>query len=428
MMGEYRIQRRKAYKFSRLVESDTDISGLRVIHGPLKSSGVDVVQSFVLLASSIWEAKQVADLHWELDVNTQNAENKIVELQESAVASMTGVVVDTTAGVIRGVKLLGMRAETKKRRYTDAALKQAADRKMYDGVHVNVDHDKAGEVRPVRDRFGKVENVKYVPGEGLRGDIRYNPDHPQAKSVAWFAANMPDAICMSQVAIGVTRVENGSEVVHSIQRVKSVDIVSDGGTTKSLFEDAGGDLGEETIASIIESDMSTAAKVQRITELRESSGNSPTTPKKGKNRMKTETNVTDITLTELKESRPDLFDAMRAELATGDELKTLKEQNATLAQQLKEINDANAKTARRGEVLKVLKESKLPEHAITDLFVDQCVAASGDQLKILIEDRRKVVGTPATPKAREQTMGEATGREDGKDLTIKDFANTFKTL
>lgn len=432
-MGEYRVQRRRAGKFKWLMESETEVSGLRIVHGPLKSSGQDVVQSFVLLASSIWEAKQVADLNWELSVVTRSKDgNKVVELIESAVSTKTGITVDTEAGVIRGAKLLGMRAETKRRRYTEEALKTAAAKKMFEGVSVNVDHDKAGEVRPVRDRLGKTENVRYVPGEGLRGDIRYNPDHPVAKQVAWFAANMPDALCMSPVSVGVVRMENGTEVVHAIQKVKSVDIVSDGGTTKSLFEDAGddGEHSEDTIASVIESDLSTAAKVRRIKELRESSERD-TTKKKGRKRMRDDDNdLSGLTLIELKESRPDLFEAMKADLAAGDEVQTLKESNEKLQKKLDEREAADKKAERKGVVLKLLKESKVPEHAITDVFVEQCVAETDDtKLKLLVEDRRKAAGSaPVKPQAKEQTMGEATGREDGKDVSMKDFATAFKSM
>ncbi|MHB1038012.1 MAG: hypothetical protein ACYC0Y_25585 [Pirellulales bacterium] len=157
-----------------------------------------------------------------------------VQLLEFVGLMPDGARVDTEAGVIRGVKVIGLKSRNG-RRYSAAALAKAVG--MYEGIGVNVDHTKPGSgVRGLRDRIGRLANVTQTGDGGLRGDLHYLKSHPLAGLVVEAATRMPESMGLSHDAEGRTRVENGETVVEEITRVRSVDLVSDPATTKSLFE------------------------------------------------------------------------------------------------------------------------------------------------------------------------------------------------
>lgn len=141
--------------------------------------------------------------------------------------------VDKTAGIIRGVRILGAKSANG-RTYSDGAIEKA--KKLYEGIRVNVNHPREqGKDRQLADRFGKLVNVQKVDG-GLTGDLHYLKTHNLAPSVVESAERMPELMGLSHNAQG--RVENrgGKFIVEEILSVRSVDLVSDPATTKSLFE------------------------------------------------------------------------------------------------------------------------------------------------------------------------------------------------
>src|SRR5688500_9538408 len=97
-------------------------------------------------------------------------------LQEFTTASALHLRVDRQAGVLRGVKLLGL-SSSNGRRYLESALREAAP--LYEGAKVNVNHAQAGPLAPreYQDRLGVIRGVKFREGEGLFGDLHYNPKH-----------------------------------------------------------------------------------------------------------------------------------------------------------------------------------------------------------------------------------------------------------
>lgn len=142
--------------------------------------------------------------------------------------------VDREAGVIYGVKVLGLISENG-RRYLEKAVKEAAP--LYEGIMVNVDHpENAGDSRSAQDRIGKLVNVHYVEGKGLYGDLEFLKSHPMAERICEAAERMPDAFGMSHNAQGDGEDEDGVFVVHKIVEVRHVDLVADPATTKSLNE------------------------------------------------------------------------------------------------------------------------------------------------------------------------------------------------
>ena len=153
----------------------------------------------------------------------------------SSTQSATGRV-DVEAGVIRGVKLLGLESSNG-RTYLKEAVARAAH--LYEGAKVNVDHPvgKAGTPRSYSDRIGIIENVRVEP-DGLYADFHANPKHAMWEQLAWDAANSPQSVGFSHNIRAKTAVRNGKIVVEEIVTVSSVDIVADPATTRGLFESA----------------------------------------------------------------------------------------------------------------------------------------------------------------------------------------------
>ncbi len=143
--------------------------------------------------------------------------------------------VDKENGVIHGVKVLGHKS-LNGRRYTEAAISGA--QKLYEGISVNVDHPNVStpyEGRSLSSRFGRLVNVVYGE-DGLRADLQFLKSHPLADMICEAAERMPETLGLSHNADGHVTSSNGETLVEEITRVRSVDLVTDPATTRSLFE------------------------------------------------------------------------------------------------------------------------------------------------------------------------------------------------
>jgi len=138
------------------------------------------------------------------------------------------------ANIIFNVKIIGFNSEND-RQYLPEALKAAV--KLYEGINVNVDHPTdPSEPRSAYDRIGKLVNVRFVEGKGLYGDLWLNPSHELTGNVFSAAEKMPDQYGLSHNAQGEGETKNGVFIVSKITEVRSVDLVADPATTKSLSE------------------------------------------------------------------------------------------------------------------------------------------------------------------------------------------------
>lgn len=147
--------------------------------------------------------------------------------------------VDAAAGVIRGVKLIGLESKNR-RRYPAAVLRSAAP--LYEGAKVNVNHPDGDPLsaRGYEDRIGSIRNVRATE-QGLYGDFHFNPKHRLADQVLWDAQHNPAAVGFSHNAtLRMTGDKRGGKVVEEIVAVRSVDLVADPATTSSIFENANG--------------------------------------------------------------------------------------------------------------------------------------------------------------------------------------------
>lgn len=145
--------------------------------------------------------------------------------------------VDAEAGVLRGVKVLGL-VSRNGRVYPAETLIKATP--LYEGAKVNVNHPQGNAAGPrdYRDRIGVIRNVAAQPESGLFADFHFNPKHALAEQLVWDARHAPENVGFSHnVEAKVAR--RGQEwIVEEILQVQGVDLVADPATTRGLFEHA----------------------------------------------------------------------------------------------------------------------------------------------------------------------------------------------
>lgn len=132
--------------------------------------------------------------------------------------------------------------------YLESALQEALP--LYEGSRVYLDHpetqiDESGRRvisssdRKVADHFGRLRELRFVPGDGIRGNLEYLEKHPLAEKVLETAARMSEQLALSHRAFLEPVLVAGRVVVRAIRRVLSVDLITENpGTTVTLFESA----------------------------------------------------------------------------------------------------------------------------------------------------------------------------------------------
>ena len=156
-------------------------------------------------------------------------------LQEFCDSRGVAMRVDAAAGVIHGVKVLGLESRNG-RSYLPEALAEAA--RLYEDAKVNVNHPKGNPAGPrdYQDRIGTIRSVAPRPGEGLFADFHFNPKHALAEQLIWDAEHAPENVGFSHNVEARLGRRDGRVVVEEITRVQSVDLVADPATTRGLFE------------------------------------------------------------------------------------------------------------------------------------------------------------------------------------------------
>lgn len=149
--------------------------------------------------------------------------------------------IDEAAHVIKGVKVLGSDSRNG-RVYSEAAMARAQG--LYEGVNVNIDHpDSAGKTRGVMESVGVLKNVR-LQDKALFADFHYLESHPHTATIIERAKRFPNNFGLSHNAEGKATRKGSKLIVESIDRVRSVDLVTDPATNVGLFE------GVETVSQI----------------------------------------------------------------------------------------------------------------------------------------------------------------------------------
>jgi len=292
-------------------------------------------------------------------------------LQEFVNSRGVQVRVDREGGIIRGVKLLGLRSRNG-RQYLPTALTAAAG--LYEGAKVNVNHPKGSPLaaRDYQDRLGAIRNVSVRENEGLFGDLHFNPKHALAEQLAWDAVNAPENVGFSHNVEARTSRQGDQTVVEAILKVQSVDLVADPATTRGLYESAA------------------PAATEQLSEA-----------------------LQQLTVEQLRAARPDLVDVLAAQSAA-----SLSE----LYSEVEHLRACRTKYQREALALRLLREYKLPDPYsadsrtrpfVSELFWETLLAAPGEPaMRALVRERAEMIATArqldralvdsARPRSREQ--------------------------
>jgi hypothetical protein len=327
--------------------------------------------------------------------------------------------VNRESSTIPGVKLLGT-VSAKGREYPPAVIRQAIP--LYEGRAVNVDHVEPGGRRSYRDRIGCLKNVQ-LREDGLYGTLHFNPKHVLAEQLIWDAENAPQNVGFSHDARGPSKLKGGRQVVESIDKVLSVDLVANPATTSGLFEDSfvEGVIADKISADQQRSDFCTlccSAMDMIRTAMYDTDAALPAvtrkilgviadwqkeltepTPPEGSGDSTTqesrEMELKDLTLADLKQERPDLLTALQEDLAPGDAAKAAANQLKTLQEELTALTaEKQARVLQEtieGE-LRAAKFDPADKTAVSDVFWGLLrEAKDADARKRIIDDRAKTL-------------------------------------
>jgi hypothetical protein len=292
-------------------------------------------------------------------------------LQEFVDSGSVRLRVDRDAGVIRGVKLLGL-VSRNGRRYREQALADAVG--MYEGIKVNINHPKGHPLAPrdYQDRLGVVRGVEYRPGEGLFGDLHFNPKHALSEQLVWDAEHAPQNVGLSHNVLARTTKSGADTTVEAITKVQSIDLVADPATTSGLYEHREARGVEEQSRS-------------GVAQTADSTGSTPLLGCSA-------TPLASLTLEQLQEHRPDLVREARHGSET--QLAQVRSELATLIERDKAGR-------RREQILQLLEEHDLPlptsdyakDSQLVDAgFIDTLMHAADDEtVRRLVEERARLI-------------------------------------
>jgi hypothetical protein len=325
-------------------------------------------------------------------------------LQEFVDSRSQRLRVDRAAGVIRGVKLLGL-ASRNGRRYRENALVEAVA--LYEGAKVNINHPKGHPLSPrdYQDRLGVVRGVQFRAGEGLFGDLHFNPKHALSEQLVWDAEHAPQNVGMSHNVLARTSRSGDETVVEAIAKVQSIDLVADPATTSGLYEHVDTNVAGGSDAAATEPPVATFAA---------------------------------LTLEQLRQHRPDLIAQLNeTHDASQDQVRS----------QLDELAAQVEASRRRERIVQMLQEHDLPlptsdgvldSQLISRQFIETLMRASDeDTVRQLIEERARLIRSacewtgdarfaPRRPRSRDQLalQAEAGGR---RTPTAQEFAAAIRT-
>ena len=174
-------------------------------------------------------------------IETRARGRTAIPLVEAYGGPSRGLRLNRSENVIVGTTLITANSTNgvnKKRKYSDAALRQIAS--MAEGIPAYANHvspDLAFKPRDVRDLIGRHVNVRYDANTGKVVSDLHLLEH-QAPWVFALAERLGDSVGLSLVSKGVVRMEGDTEVVDQVIALRSGDLVSDPASTKGLFEAA----------------------------------------------------------------------------------------------------------------------------------------------------------------------------------------------
>lgn len=322
--------------------------------------------------------------------------SKLREIKNLFDGAFAEISIDVEKRIIKNVALVGQISQNG-RRYTVEALQGGTGK--YEGVKVYIDHptdqeDKRGW-RSTKDLAGRVENARW-DGQKIRGDLNLLGTSG-GNLIFEIATKMPEIAGMSHNAFGIYHKEDGVEIVETIDKVVSVDLVGEPATNVNMFENKN----------------------------------------ENKNKGVHEMDYKDVTMVGLKEARADLVGTLMnegKESRDGEFQKVIKENEAMkkekeeLQKNLDEMEVKEALATKETAIDKILDESELPKEAKTEVFKKTLMAVSvkenekiEDKVKELIDDRLLAVTGKAGVKDNTERK-----HEENKKTTPENIATDLK--
>jgi hypothetical protein len=283
--------------------------------------------------------------------------------------------VDRQAGVIRGVKILGLQSRNG-RQYLPEALAKAVP--LYEGAKVNVNHPKGSPLSPrdYQDRIGVIRGAVLKPNEGLFGDLHFNPKHVLAEQLAWDAEHAPENVGFSHNVQARTSRRDDGLLVEEITRVQSVDLVADPATTRGLYEQ----------------NQPAPAESMQSTPL----------PTAG------------LTLERLKSERPDLVESLlleqRAQPAVGTQEIAYQAELQQLRSELDQLRAQRDMALLEHHITEELSAAGVAEPLVTELFRQQLRSTPDAALRRSLILERRQLGRAfgaVRPTSKDQQLVEA---------------------
>jgi hypothetical protein len=336
-------------------------------------------------------------------------------LEQSMARQFVETSLDKENKVIKNVAILRPTSvnrsfpKAKGREYSENARLQAAE--MVEGCKAYVNHatkqelQDRGGVRDVRDLIGYYKQGRLQEGV-VRGDLYYLPH--QAVWLEPLVENMADKIGNSIHAFGDLSFDRDREVevVESLDRMASVDLVTETGSTVNLFEAATDEDEEEEIEVVEEVTME----------------------------------IKDLTLKELIEGRPDLIEKIEEKvkadkdqaqkiISLEEAVAKLEKENTDLKKKVDDFEVSEAARKKEERIEELIAEAKLPKEAVTDPFKASLREAKDEEgIKALIEDRKSLLANAqkgVTGMGDEKDENEDEVTESGKKKKVSDDDEEF---
>jgi hypothetical protein len=288
---------------------------------------------------------------------------------------------------------------------------------------VNINHPKGHPLSPrdYQDRLGVVRGVHVRSGEGLFGDLHFNPKHALSEQLIWDAEHAPQNVGMSHNVLARTSLDGGNVVVEAITKVQSIDLVADPATTSGLYEHADAKAIKD---NGVEEQKSSGAANDSECVITTPLPHCSTAP------------LALLTLDDLRLHRPDLV--REATLAIEQQLEHVR-------RSLDERTAQEEASRRRERILQLLQENGLPlpaKDGIASNIVDEqflhTLMSANDQrcVERLIQERAELVRSASlwsgdkhwnsrAPRSKDQ-FAQSSGPADSRARNGRDLANAVR--
>lgn len=343
--------------------------------------------------------------------------------------------IDRDAGVIHGVRILGLQSRNR-RRYLKEAIAKAAP--LYEGARVYIDHS-TEKKRQGKERWGKLTNVRVAEDGGLIGDLHYLKHHTETERILEAIERFGDT-GLSHDSEGLSRKQGNEEVIYEIAHVHSVDVVEKPATTKNFFEETG--MTKKKLLQVLQEHRAEVQQADKMLIRLKEMGEMDPMPEGMPDYNEMDVDVMDggtpdnavksairMAIMAILDSDDDSATAMnkiKMLMKVRDEVgsdggttmppqvdpvdPTLEEEVKQLRTELAQFKEAETKRKTEGECRRLLEELG---REVSDVALEALAAVPQDRRKRLAESFTKQVGRPgSSPPKYPSAGGDSTSYED----------------